>query len=84
MGDFILKSSAQEFFRKRSTDTRLEVDKARKYYDDATKRFQDIDERLRQSDVEAKKLLESLRLEGALERDADGRYCLVRNEARSG
>lgn len=65
---FVMKTPMQEFFRKRATDTRLEMDKAKKYYDEAERKFKDIEARLAASEAEAKQLLETLRQEGESEK----------------
>lgn len=65
---FVMKKPMQEFFRKRSTDTRVEMEKAKKYYDEASRKFEEIEARLAESETEAKKLLETLRQEGESEK----------------
>lgn len=65
---FVMKGPAKEFFRKRATTTKLEMDRAKKYYDEANLKYKEIDERLNQADIESRKLLESLKSEGEAEK----------------
>jgi F-type H+-transporting ATPase subunit b len=64
----VLKKPAREFFRKRSTHTRLEMEKAKKYYNEAEHKYKDLDVRLKLADTEARKLIDSLKHEGELEK----------------
>lgn len=63
-----LRKPITEFFRKRSTDTRLEIEKAKKFYDEASHKYQDIDAKLKHADEEGRKLLDSLKRDGELEK----------------
>ena len=64
-----LRKPATEFFRKRSTNTRLEMDKAKKYYDEAFRKYQEIESKLKHADEEGRKLLDSLKRDGELEKN---------------
>lgn len=63
-----LRKPAAEFFRKRSTNTHLEMDKAKKYYDEAFHKYKEIDSKLKHADEEGRKLLDSLKRDGELEK----------------
>lgn len=65
---FLLKKPSREFFRKRSTTTRVDIDRARKFYDEAAARYQEIDEKLKNADSEAQQLLNTIRHDGELEK----------------
>lgn len=65
---FLLKKPMQAFFQKRSADTRAQMEKTKKFYDDAEKRYQAITTQLSQASREAQNLIDSLKKDGELEK----------------
>lgn len=65
---FVLRKTARAFFRKRSTNTKLEIEKAKKFYDEAYRKLEEVEAKLNNVDVEGRKLLGELKQEGHLEK----------------
>lgn len=65
---FVLRHSVQAFFRNRATNTRLKMDKVKKIYNETYRKYEEIEAKLKNADIEGKKLLEALKHEGELEK----------------
>lgn len=65
---FVLRKSVQSFFRSRATNTKLEMEKIKKIYNEAYRKYEEVESRLKNADLDGKKLLDSLRHEGELEK----------------
>ena len=64
----LLRKSMGTFFRKRSTDTKIALDKAKDFYSSAYRKYEEIEAKLKNADVEGKKLLDSIRQEAEMEK----------------
>ncbi len=64
----MLRKSVTDFFRKRSTTTRLEMEKSRKFYEESRTRYQEMTSKLDQASIEGKKLLDSIKRDGESEK----------------
>ena len=65
---FFLKKPAKDFFRSRSTLIAVDVQNTKKMYDDAYRKYEEIEAKLKNADVEGKKLLQSLKEEAESEK----------------
>lgn len=65
---FVLRKSIQSFFRARATNTKLEMEKIKKIYNEAYRKYEEVESRLKNADLDGKKLLDSLKHEGELEK----------------
>jgi len=58
---YFLKKPAKEYFSSRSLKTKMAVENSKKLYDDAYRRFEEIEAKFNNADVEGKKLIASVR-----------------------
>lgn len=65
---FILRRSIKAFFRTRATSTKLEMDKVEKLYNEAYRKYEEIEAMHKNADLEGKKLLDALKHEGEMEK----------------
>lgn len=65
---FLLRRALPAFFRARSTNTRIEMEKVKKLYNEAYRKYEEIEAKLKNADVAGKKLLDSLKQEAELEK----------------
>lgn len=65
---FVLRRGIRAFFRTRATNTRLEMDKVKKLYNEAYRKYEEIEAKLKNADLDGKKLLDTLKHEGEMEK----------------
>lgn len=65
---FLLKRRAGEFFASRSLNVKMSVEKAKKLYDEAYRQYEEIDAKLKNADVEGKKLIADIKAESESEK----------------
>lgn len=65
---FFLRSKAVDFFRSRSTNIKVDIEKSKEMYADAYRKYEEIEGKLKNADIEGKELLKSLKDEAELEK----------------
>lgn len=65
---FLLRKQAVEFFQSRSLNTKKAVDEAKRFYEESHRKFEEIECRLKNSDVEGKKLIEEIKTQAENEK----------------
>jgi len=66
---FLLRKSIIHFFKNRSHSTKNTMEEARKFYESAYRKYEEIEAKLKNADQKGKKLLEELKNEGELEKE---------------
>lgn len=65
---FVLRKRSSEFFSSRALNTKLAIENAKKLYDEAYRQFEEIEAKLKNADLEGKKLLQDIKDESESEK----------------
>lgn len=65
---YLLRNQTKEFFQSRSLNTKMAIDEAKKFYEESHRKFEEIECRLKNADVEGKKLIEDIKTQAENEK----------------